>query len=228
MPNPVVHWEIYGKDGPKLHEFYAKLFDWHVDTDNPFDYGFVEQEEVVSLLVSWDDINPPPQHPFERALVTWPDIEMSTNKIMEWYYEELRRAIKPDKRALALLADLNNAAIPWGIVTNGSAHQHLKVKVAGLENIAPFVIVSGEFGHRKPEPAIFYEALRRLGEIPAENTLFVGDNPDTDIKGAQGVGMLTAWIRVGRRFPEYLPLPDYQIDHVDELRSVLIGSHLVR
>ena len=147
------------------------------------------QEEVVSLLVSWDDINPPPQHPFERALVTWPDIEMSTNKIMEWYYEELRRAIKPDKRALALLADLNNAAIPWGVVTNGSAHQHLKVKVAGLENIAPFVIVSGEFGHRKPEPAIFYEALRRLGEIPAENTLFVGDNPDTDIKGAQGVGM---------------------------------------
>ena len=42
MPNPVVHWEIYGKDGPKLHEFYAKLFDWHVDTDNPFDYGFVD------------------------------------------------------------------------------------------------------------------------------------------------------------------------------------------
>ena len=185
------------------------------------------QEEVVSLLVSWDAIDPPPQHPFERALDTWPDIGISTEGMMEWYYEELRRAIKLDKRALALLVDLNIKGIPWGVVTNGSARQHLKVKAAGLENITPFVIVSDEFGHRKPEPAIFYEALRRLGEIPAEDTLFVGDNPDTDIKGAQGVGMQTAWIRLGRRFPARLSSPDYQIDHVDELRPVLISSHLV-
>ncbi len=42
MPNPVVHFEITGKDGKALQEFYGKLFDWHVDADNPMGYGIVD------------------------------------------------------------------------------------------------------------------------------------------------------------------------------------------
>ena len=42
MPNPVVHFEITGKDGKALQEFYGKLFDWHVATDNPMGYGMVD------------------------------------------------------------------------------------------------------------------------------------------------------------------------------------------
>ena len=42
MPDPVVYWEIIGKDAKKLQEFYGKLFDWHVDTNNPMDYGMVD------------------------------------------------------------------------------------------------------------------------------------------------------------------------------------------
>ena len=132
--------------------------------------------------------------------------------------------MKPDRLALSLLADLNRAGIPWGIVTNGGPFQHTKLSVVGLAEITPFIIVSSDFGHEKPEAAIYEEASKRLGGLPAENTLFVGDNADTDIKGAQEVGMLTAWIRLGRRFPEYLPPPDYQIDHVDELRPVLLSG----
>ena len=180
------------------------------------------QEEVVSLLVSWDAFGIFPQHPLERALNAWPDIGMSTREMMDWYYAELWRAIKPDRLTLELLADLNKESMPWGVVTNGSAIQHVKVKVAGLENLAPFVIVSSEFGHEKPEPAIYQEALRRLGGIPAGDTLFVGDNPDTDIKGAQGVGMLTAWVTLGRTYPDGKRLPDYQIGHVGELRPLLL------
>lgn len=42
MPNPVVHFEILGKDSKKLQQFYAQLFDWHVDANNPMDYGMVD------------------------------------------------------------------------------------------------------------------------------------------------------------------------------------------
>ena len=42
MPNPVVHWEIGGDDVKKLQDFYTRLFDWHVDANNPMDYGFVD------------------------------------------------------------------------------------------------------------------------------------------------------------------------------------------
>ena len=42
MPNPVVHWEIQTSNSEKVGEFFAKLFDWHVDSDNPFNYGMVD------------------------------------------------------------------------------------------------------------------------------------------------------------------------------------------
>ena len=42
MPNPIVHWEISGKDGAKLQDFYGKMFDWKINSDNPMNYGIVE------------------------------------------------------------------------------------------------------------------------------------------------------------------------------------------
>ncbi|MFQ6026702.1 MAG: VOC family protein [Dehalococcoidia bacterium] len=42
MPNPVVHWEIQSKDPKAIQDFYGKLFDWHVDDNNPWNYGMVD------------------------------------------------------------------------------------------------------------------------------------------------------------------------------------------
>ena len=45
MGRPVVHFEILGKDAKKLQDFYAKLFDWKIDANNPMSYGLVEPNE---------------------------------------------------------------------------------------------------------------------------------------------------------------------------------------
>jgi hypothetical protein len=37
----VVHFEIGGKDGKKAQDFYAKLFNWKVDTSSMPEYGLV-------------------------------------------------------------------------------------------------------------------------------------------------------------------------------------------
>ena len=42
MANPVVHFEVTGKDGKKLQDFYAKTFGWQVNADNPMNYGIVD------------------------------------------------------------------------------------------------------------------------------------------------------------------------------------------
>lgn len=42
MGQPVVHWEIGAKDASRLQDFYAKLFDWKIDANNPMNYGMVE------------------------------------------------------------------------------------------------------------------------------------------------------------------------------------------
>jgi uncharacterized protein len=44
MGQPVVHFEVIGKDGGKLQGFYSDLFDWQIDTNNPMNYGIVVRE----------------------------------------------------------------------------------------------------------------------------------------------------------------------------------------
>lgn len=42
MSNPVVHFEILGKNGRELQEYYANLFGWKINADNPMQYGLVQ------------------------------------------------------------------------------------------------------------------------------------------------------------------------------------------
>jgi len=44
MGNPVLHFEIRGKDAEHLKGFYAELFGWTITTDNPMNYGLIEPE----------------------------------------------------------------------------------------------------------------------------------------------------------------------------------------
>lgn len=49
MANPVVHFEIIGKDAPRLRRYYKDLFGWHADMNtsvaaevsSPGNYGFI-------------------------------------------------------------------------------------------------------------------------------------------------------------------------------------------
>jgi uncharacterized protein len=41
MANPVVHFEVVGKDGERLRRFYGDLFEWEIDANNPMEYGMV-------------------------------------------------------------------------------------------------------------------------------------------------------------------------------------------
>jgi len=42
MGNPVVHFEVLGKDGKRLQQFFGDLFGWRIDANNPMNYGMVE------------------------------------------------------------------------------------------------------------------------------------------------------------------------------------------
>ena len=44
MGQPVVHFEIIGKDADKLRSYYADLFGWEFDADNPMNYGMVQRD----------------------------------------------------------------------------------------------------------------------------------------------------------------------------------------
>jgi predicted enzyme related to lactoylglutathione lyase len=45
MGQPVVHFEVVGKDGSRLQQYYSELFGWAMSADNPYNYGIVAREE---------------------------------------------------------------------------------------------------------------------------------------------------------------------------------------
>jgi predicted enzyme related to lactoylglutathione lyase len=44
MGQPVVHFEVVGKDGEKLRSYYSELFGWQIDANNPMSYGIVQRD----------------------------------------------------------------------------------------------------------------------------------------------------------------------------------------
>jgi predicted enzyme related to lactoylglutathione lyase len=45
MENPVIHFEVIGKDGAKLQSYYSELFGWKIDTNNPMKYGVIAPDD---------------------------------------------------------------------------------------------------------------------------------------------------------------------------------------
>src|SRR5215213_8928424 len=48
MGQPVMHFEVIGKDGEALRSFYSGLFDWNIDANNEMKYGMVQREDNLS------------------------------------------------------------------------------------------------------------------------------------------------------------------------------------
>jgi uncharacterized protein len=45
MGQPVVHFEVVGKDGDKLQSYYTELFGWNINSDNEMNYGMVDGKD---------------------------------------------------------------------------------------------------------------------------------------------------------------------------------------
>ncbi len=169
-----------------------------------------------------------------QLMKRWPEVELDPVEFEAWFFNTLASKAKPIDGALDLLNDLNEAQFPWAVVTNGKEFQVTKMRHSGLVDVIPFAIVSRLFGADKPDPRIYHEAFRRLklsfegiDDIQPYEILFVGDNPYTDITGAAGVGMKSAWIRISDQYPDDAPKPDMEIGSVVELRGLLgINKHV--
>ena len=82
------------------------------------------------------------------------------------------------------------------------------------------VFVSEDTGWRKPHVKIFEEALKRLG-VSANETVYVGDSPLEDIKGASLIGIKTVFVPSQfyslEKLHESLQNPDLIVNNICEL-----------
>lgn len=79
------------------------------------------------------------------------------------------------------------------IVSNGVADvQESKLRSCGLDVFVKKLFISDKVGAMKPQREYFDHVLKELGCGPDE-CLMIGDNPETDIKGAQDCGIQSIW-----------------------------------
>ena len=80
------------------------------------------------------------------------------------------------------------------IVSNSDGeYQRRKLAAAGLDNLLPGAVFSGDIGVSKPDPAIFRAGAAVLGLAP-QAVVYVGDRWTTDAVGALSAGLSAVWV----------------------------------
>ncbi|MEV3858272.1 HAD family hydrolase [Streptomyces sp. NPDC050095] len=100
-------------------------------------------------------------------------------------------ALFPDTvPALDTLADGYRHAV----LSNSSLHnQDRKLRVLGVRDRFEAVLCAAELGVAKPDAAAFHAVCEQLALEPHE-IAYVGDQPDTDARGATEAGLVGIWL----------------------------------
>jgi len=105
------------------------------------------------------------------------------------------------------------------VITNGfDESQAKKLKSSGLDQFFELVVTSETTGFRKPDPRIFQYAMEQLSTGP-EHCLMVGDNPLSDILGAQQAEIDQVFFNPEGKTTDLKPT--YEISHLQELQDLL-------
>lgn len=109
------------------------------------------------------------------------------------YRDAVNDALVPIPGIPDLLAELRERYCV-GLLTDGpSRAQRSKLERLGWTDLFDAVVVTGELEAGKPDPRAFRALTDRLG-VPPEETVYVGDNPTADVRGAKRAGMLAVQV----------------------------------
>jgi putative hydrolase of the HAD superfamily len=126
--------------------------------------------------------------------------------------------------SLETLAALKGRGLKLGLISNtvwpGELHTR-DLRRSGLDEFFDALTYSSEQPHTKPHPSIFWETLRRLGDIRPEEAAHVGDRIIDDVLGAQRAGMKGILKAHPRRVAVEGIRPDARVERLSELPVVL-------
>ena len=96
-----------------------------------------------------------------------------------------------------------------------------EMRASGLDGYFSTVIVSGNYGFRKPDKRMYEYALEKL-DLKPEEVVFIGNDMYRDIYGAKNAGMKTVFFKSNQG--DHSPggaAPDYIIYNFDELMRAI-------
>jgi putative hydrolase of the HAD superfamily len=143
-------------------------------------------------------------------------------RVMELEQEGWLNSVHVGPDVVQTLEELRRQGLRLGIVSNAAYLPRLmkaQLDALGLAQYFNAVTFSSEVGVRKPHPAIYQDALAKVGVEPAR-TLFVGDRVREDVQGPKSLGMRAVLTREWRQEDDR-GSADFVIERLGELRTVL-------
>ncbi|UOY92521.1 HAD family hydrolase [Ectobacillus sp. JY-23] len=140
--------------------------------------GYVWKDKVYKELI----------REYKIEGVTW-------EELLADYVSKFQHSCTPFPNLALLLRLLQEKRMQLGIITNGFTNfQTANLRALGLHQYIDAIFISEQEGLKKPNPALFQRALCYLNVKP-EESLYVGDHPDNDVRGARQAGMHAVWKR---------------------------------
>jgi putative hydrolase of the HAD superfamily len=226
--------ERYGIDAQELHQCVRQIARelWHRSPARAYcvSVGISSWEALWARFLGQD--------PNLRTLRAWVPIYRSESWSRalakcgvddDWAFVELlAETFRRDRRARHVVYDDVEPALQalrksyrLALITNGAPDlQRTKLAGSGLEPYFEHILVAGEVGVGKPDPAIFGLALERLG-VKAKEAVMVGNSLRSDIGGAQGADIRAIWLNREAKALHGEVEPDAEIVSLEELCDVL-------
>jgi putative hydrolase of the HAD superfamily len=101
-----------------------------------------------------------------------------------------RKRLVPYPQTHEILAQLKTRYRLAVVSDAQSAYGLPELRAACLADYFDLIVISGDYGYRKPDPRLFQAALTKLQVCP-EEAVFIGNDRFRDVWGARQVGMKT-------------------------------------
>jgi len=127
------------------------------------------------------------EHPVDRE-----KLDAAAEELMLYletrYYE---RAMRPE--VPAVLEAVRKMGLKIGLISNVNSRSQVtrNLEQYGIRHYFDPIVLSSEYGRRKPDPAIFHHAAR-LANVPTSHCVYIGDRIVRDILGSKRAGFRLA------------------------------------
>ena len=173
-----------------------------------------EEKDFVGKVRDFDEIR---RRSFHKMLdhvgYTGPDLSTRLNEV---YLEHRYNVIVPYEDVVPML-DALGPSFKLGLLSNGNNYP----EYFGLADRFDFAVYAQDIGIEKPDPRPFQIAAQRAG-CNLDQLLHVGDSLETDVAGAQAVGVRAVWLNRDEDPNDTGIEPDHEIQSLTEL-PVVIG-----
>lgn len=127
---------------------------------------------------------------YERLVLKGSNVDVAPEQAWEIWSRIRQMPYKMTRfdDVLPTLEVLRDRGLTLGLISNMNRDAADLTEAMGLSKHMDFAVTSSEVGAEKPHPLIFLAALEKAGCAPGES-VHVGDQPTSDVAGAQGVGI---------------------------------------